>query len=71
VKEPTPTRARVESIEAVYWERAPRPDEDPVVVYPVAGTGALERRQSFNRWEPETDGGPHFAGYIVELAPLG
>jgi hypothetical protein len=70
-EEPAPTiRARVVSIDAVYWELAPRPSEDPGVRYPVPKTGVLERRQSADGAELEIDGGPSFAGYIVELASL-
>jgi len=68
--EPTPTRGRVDSIDAVYWKLAPHRGGDPRVLYPIASTGALESREHADGWEPETDGGPSFGGYIVELAPL-
>ncbi len=67
---PTSTRGRVDSIDAVYWQLAPRPGGDPRVLYPVAGTGALESRERADGREPETDGGPSFGGYIVDFMPL-
>ena len=67
---PTPTPGRVASITAVYWARAPRSSEENVY-YPVPGTAVLEARDRAGGSEPETDDGPQFEGYIVELAPLG
>jgi hypothetical protein len=67
-EQPIPTRGRVESIVAVYWHTAPRPNEDPRHHYPVPGTGVLEPRETADGWEPENEDGPQFAGYIVKLA---
>jgi hypothetical protein len=69
-EQPVPTRGRVESITAAYWHVAPRAGGDQRVHYPVAGSAVLERRETANGWEPETEGGPRFEGYIVELATL-
>jgi hypothetical protein len=69
--EPTvPTRGRVESIQAVHWRVAPRSRSKPRVLYPVAGTGVVSR-QTADGWEPEPEETVSFAGYIVELSPLG
>jgi hypothetical protein len=65
------THGRVESIQAVYWQRAPRSGGDPRVVYPVAGTALLKMRETANGWEPDNDRDKlGFEGYIVELSPL-
>lgn len=63
------TRACVESITAVYWRYAPRTGADERVLHPVAGTGVFEPRTGADGWEPESDAGPSFAGYIVDLSP--
>ena len=65
------TRGRVESIQAVYWQRAPRSGGDPRIVYPVAGAALLKTRETANGWEPDDDRDElGFEGYIVELSPL-
>jgi hypothetical protein len=64
------TRGRVESIQAVYWQLAPRPSGNPVVVYPVPGTALLKARETANGRETEDDK-LDFVGYIVDLSPLG
>ena len=69
-EQPIPTRGRVKSIVAAYWQLAPRRNEDPRVHYPVAGTGILEPRETADGWEPEIEGGSRFEGYIVTLAPI-
>jgi hypothetical protein len=69
-EQPTATRGRVESIEAAYWHLAPRPGEDPRVLYPVEETGVLASRVTADGWEPERADGRTFEGYIVTLTPL-
>jgi hypothetical protein len=61
----------VEAIEAAYWHLAARPGKDPRVLYPVEGTGVLERRATADGWEPERADGRKFEGYIVTLTLLG
>lgn len=68
---PIPTRGRVESIEAVYWTRAPRPGQDRHVVYPVEGSAVVVKRETVDGWEPEDEGGLRHEGYIVDLALIG
>jgi hypothetical protein len=67
----TLTRGRVEAIESVFWRDAPKPDGDPRVRYPVAGSAVRERRERADGWEAERQDGLTFHGYIVELAPSG
>lgn len=69
-EQPMPTPGRIESILAAYWQLAPRPSEDPRVVYPVAGTAVLEARDSADGWEPEKGDGVRFEGYIVAVSPV-
>ena len=69
---PVPTRGRVESIEAAYWDLAPRPGDaqrimDQRIMYPVEGTSVLEPRTTADGWEPERTDGREFEGYIVTL----
>jgi hypothetical protein len=68
--QPLPTRGRVESIQAVYWMRAPRSGENPRALWPVEGTAELRSRDQADGWEPESEDGPSFEGYIVELAAM-
>jgi hypothetical protein len=64
-----PTRGRVESIAAVYCQRAPRAGEEPRELFVVPGTTVLEQRERADGWEPEGDG-LRFEGYVVELTAL-
>jgi hypothetical protein len=40
------------------------------VLFPVADSAVVESRDRADGWEAETDGGPSFCGYLVELAAL-
>jgi hypothetical protein len=68
--QPVPTRGRVEAIQAVYWMLAPRSGENPRALWPVDGTAEFQSRDMADGWEPESENGRSFHGYMVELAAI-
>ena len=63
------TAGTVRSIYAVYVKRAPLPEGQPRVLFPVTGTAQLRSRSSATGWEDEEDRADDltFEGYLVDL----
>lgn len=60
------TRARVRSVEAVYWKRESGAESR----YAVAGSAVVEERERATGQEPERDGVDFAWFYLVELEPM-
>jgi hypothetical protein len=60
-----PLVGTVQSIRAVCHDLAPRPGENPRVMYSVPGTTVLTEVETADGWFKGDKG--HFAGYLIEL----
>lgn len=63
----SPTEGEVRTISAVFCDYRPDPARPGPGLFPVAGTGDVQARDSVDGWEPETEV-RKLIGYLVEVA---